>query len=143
MRVLVLNGPNLNLLGVREPDVYGTESYAALVRRVQARAAALGVDVKIEQYNGEGAIIDAIHGAMGRYDGLIINPGAYTHYGYALHDAIKAACIPALEVHLSNIAARESFRHTSVTAPACVGQISGLGIAGYEAALAYFAEKRP
>ena len=142
MQILVLNGPNLNLLGVREPGVYGTDSYESLVRRVETRAAALGVAVTVAQHNGEGAIIDEIHAAMGRYNGLILNPGAYTHYSYAIHDAVKAAGIPAIEVHLTNIAAREVFRHTSVVAPACVGQISGLGIAGYEAALAYFAEQR-
>ena len=143
MHILILNGPNLNLLGRREPDVYGTDSYAALVSHVEAYAKNLGLSVHVLQHNSEGAIIDAIHAAIGHADGLIINPGAYTHYSYAIHDALKAAAIPAIEVHLSNIAAREPFRHVSVTAPACIGQISGLGTIGYEAALAYFAGKCP
>lgn len=138
MRLLVINGPNLNLLGIREPDVYGLKSYEALVGRIREHAIANEIEIELLQFNSEGAIIDAIHDAMGKYDGLIINPGAYTHYSYAIHDAIKSAGIDTIEVHLSNIAAREEFRRTSVTAPACLGQISGLGFEGYIAAIDYF-----
>jgi len=135
MKILVLNGPNLNLLGLREPDVYGSESYAKLVAELEAYAAKANLEIKIAQHNGEGQIIDELHAAVGVFDGIVINPGAYTHYSYAILDALKAVKIPAVEVHLSNIHARESFRHTSVTAAACVGQICGLGFFGYFVAI--------
>jgi 3-dehydroquinate dehydratase-2 len=141
VKLLIVNGPNLNLLGSREPDIYGKVSYLEMVRKIIAFASENQVEVKVVQYNGEGQIIDAIHEASGVYDGLIINPGAYSHYSYAIHDAIKAVKPDTVEVHISNIAAREDFRRTSVTASACVGQISGLGLDGYIAAMLYFIKR--
>jgi 3-dehydroquinate dehydratase II len=135
MRVLVLHGPNLNLRGIREPEVYGSDTLDDLNDAIVAAAAELGVTVVCEQYNGEGQIIDALHAARKAYDGVIINPGAYSHYSYAIFDAIVAIGIPVIEVHLSNIAGREAFRRTSVTAGACRGAISGLGALSYVTAL--------
>jgi len=132
---LLVNGPNLNLLGVREPGVYGSDSLETINSEVAARAAALGCSVDFFQSNSEGGIVDRLHSAMGQYDGLIINPGAYTHYSIAIRDAIAAVKLPAVEVHLSNVYGREEFRHTSVIAPVCVGQIAGLGKIGYSLAL--------
>ncbi len=140
MKFLILNGPNLNLLGQREPGVYGTESYEGLCQRLQKFAAAHGSTADCVQSNHEGAIIDAIHAAQGVYDAIVINPGAFTHYSYAILDALKAVSVPAIEVHISNVHTREEFRHKSVTAPACVGQVCGLGLFGYEAAMGYFLE---
>lgn len=141
MKFLVINGPNLNLLGSREPEIYGKSGYDALVDRIKESAASMHVDVACFQSNHEGAIIDAIHSAMGVYDGIIINPGAYTHYSYAILDALKAVEIPAVEVHISNIHKREEFRHKSVTAAGCDGQICGLGQFGYIAAMGYLIER--
>lgn len=141
MKFLVVNGPNLNLLGVREPEVYGTSGYESLVSRIRASAASMNVEVEIFQSNHEGAIIDKLHAARGSFDGIIINPGAYTHYSYAILDALKAVNIPAVEVHLSNIHQREEFRHKSVTAAGCDGQVCGLGQFGYVAAMGYLIEK--
>jgi 3-dehydroquinate dehydratase II len=135
MRVLVLHGPNLNLLGEREPEIYGSQTLAELNAAIGAAAKELGVEVRCEQHNCEGAIIDALHAARKTYQGIVINPGAYAHYSYALRDAITAIAIPTIEVHLSNIAARESFRHASVTATACRGVMSGFGASGYALAL--------
>jgi 3-dehydroquinate dehydratase-2 len=135
MRVLVLHGPNLNLLGEREPEIYGTQTLAELDAAIVAGAKALGLDVRCEQHNAEGAIIDALHAARKSCAGVVINPGAYAHYSYAIADAIVAIGIPVVEVHLSNIAAREPFRRTSVTATACRGVVSGLGAVGYVLAL--------
>jgi 3-dehydroquinate dehydratase-2 len=135
MRVLVVHGPNLNLLGERERDVYGTQTLAELDDAIHAAAQDLGVEVRCEQHNGEGDIIDALHDARRAYDAVVINPGAYAHYSYAIRDAIASIGIPVLEVHLSNVAARERFRRTSVTAAACRGMLSGLGPAGYVLAL--------
>ncbi len=132
---MLVNGPNLNLLGVREPGVYGSDSLETINSEVAARAAALGCSVDFFQSNSEGGIVDRLHSAMGQYDGLIINPGAYTHYSIAIRDAIAAVKLPAIEVHLSNVYGREEFRHTSVIAPVCVGQIAGLGKIGYSLAL--------
>ena len=131
MKFLVLNGPNLNLLGKREPGIYGTGSYDDLCMEITAYAAARG----IRQSNHEGALIDEIQAADGVYDGIVINPGAYTHYSYAIYDALLAVSVPAIEVHLSNINRRESFRRVSVTAPACVAQIVGHGFLGYMEAM--------
>ena len=138
MNFLVLNGPNLNLLGQREPGIYGEESYAALCASLEAFAAAHGSSVTCFQSNHEGAIIDQLHAAQGVYDAIVINPGAYTHYSYAILDALKAVDVPAFEVHISHIDQRESFRAVSVTAPACVGQIYGLGFDGYLRAMDHF-----
>ncbi|MCI2106099.1 MAG: type II 3-dehydroquinate dehydratase [Intestinimonas sp.] len=138
MNFLVLNGPNLNLLGVREPGTYGTVSYDALCDRLRTWAATHGSTVECVQSNHEGALIDAIHAARGKHDAIILNPGAFTHYSYAILDALKAVDVPCIEVHISNIHQREEFRHKSVTAAACVGQICGLGLYGYEAAMGYF-----
>lgn len=142
MKFLVVNGPNLNLLGQREPDIYGRQDYAALCRMAEEHAAAHGSTAVCWQSNHEGAIIDTIQAAQGAYDGIIINPGAYTHYSYAIHDALKAITVPAVEVHISDIHSREEFRRISVTAPACVGQISGKGFQGYTMAMDLLLEGR-
>ena len=131
MKVLIINGPNINMLGTREPDVYGKEDYNALIKGIEEKAEALGIETQIVQSNSEGAIIDYIQGAHNNYNGIIINPGAYTHYSYAIHDAIKGINIDTVEVHLSNVHAREDFRKKSVTAPACIGQMCGFGEDGY------------
>ncbi len=139
-KLLVLNGPNLNLLGVREPGVYGSDSYEAVCKRIAGRAEKLQIEVGFAQSNSEGGLIDRLHACMGVYDGVILNAGAYTHYSYAIRDAIAAIRLPVIEVHLSNIHAREEFRHTSVIAPVCRGQIAGFGPASYLLALQAFAE---
>ena len=139
-KFLVINGPNLNLLGKREPGIYGDQTYGALCRMICDYAKAHKAEADCFQSNHEGAIIDKIQEADGVYDGIIINPGAYTHYSYAIHDALKAISVPAYEVHISNINEREPFRAISVTAPACVGQICGLGFEGYLRAMDWFLE---
>lgn len=141
MKFLILNGPNLNLLGSREPGIYGSTGYEALCTMLKDKAAAMGAEADCVQSNHEGALIDAIHGAVGNYDAIIMNPGAFTHYSYAILDALKAVDVPCIEVHISNVHQREEFRHKSVTAPACVGQICGLGTFGYVAAMTYFMEQ--
>jgi len=141
MNFLIINGPNLNLLGQREPDIYGTNTYAGLCKLIEDYAAAHNSTAVCYQSNHEGAIIDTIHDAQGKYDAIIINPGAYTHYSYAIHDALKAVTVPAYEVHISDIRAREPFRRISVTAPACVGQVYGLGFDGYLRAMDVFLPK--
>jgi 3-dehydroquinate dehydratase-2 len=135
MRVLVIHGPNLNLLGVREPAIYGSQSLDDVNAAIAAAAPDLGLQVRCEQYSGEGQIIDALHAARASADAVVINPGAYAHYSYAIADAIKSIGIPAIEVHLSNIHAREEFRRTSVTAAACRGAIGGFGAQSYVLAL--------
>ncbi len=133
MKVLVINGPNLNFLGIREKTIYGTENYNALVEKIQRHAKEKGIEVEVWQSNHEGAIIDKLQEAY--YDealtGVVINPGAYTHYSYAIHDALKSVFVPKVEIHISDINAREEFRKVSVTAPACDLQIAGHGLDGY------------
>ena len=131
MNIIVINGPNINLLGTREKDIYGSAGYEQLCSLIRGKAQDMDVHVDIFQSNSEGAIVDKIQGALGIYDGIVINPAAYTHYSIAIHDALKAVSIPTVEVHISNIHSREEFRRKSVTAPACMGQICGLGIHGY------------
>lgn len=131
LRLLVLHGPNLNLLGLREPGMYGTVTIGELNRRLEDLAGQMDVALVIKQSNSEGALIDALHDAMGWADGVVINPGGYTHTSVAVRDAIAGIGLPVVEVHLTNIHAREAFRRKSVTAPACVGQISGFGWYSY------------
>ncbi|MDD2502491.1 MAG: type II 3-dehydroquinate dehydratase [Clostridia bacterium] len=140
MKLLVINGPNLNLLGSREPGIYGHHSYNDLKADLTIYAAKQGIILDCFQSNHEGELIDCLHNAIDAYKGVIINPGAYTHYSYAIRDAIQGISLPVLEVHISNIYKRESFRHESVTAAACTGQISGLGTQGYFLAVDYFAQ---
>ena len=135
MNVLVINGPNLNLLGIREPDLYGKQDYAALVSLVEETCAQEGLGVEVYQSNHEGDIVDKIQAALGKFDGIVINPAAYTHTSVAILDALKAVALPAVEVHLSNIHAREEFRHTSLTAPMCIGVVAGFGADSYLLAL--------
>ena len=138
-KFLVLNGPNINMLGIREPGVYGKGSYEDLLVYIRQTAAELGVEVECRQSNLEGELVTFIQEAYGKFDGIVINPAAYTHYSVALLDALKAVKLPAIEVHISNVHQREEFRHHSVTAPACVGQVVGLGFLGYALALRYLA----
>ncbi len=140
MKFLIINGPNLNLLGQREPAIYGRQDYDYLCDLVREYAQAHGSTADCFQSNHEGAIIDAIQQAQGVYDAIVINPGAYTHYSYAIHDALKSIDVPAYEVHISDIHSREAFRAVSVTAPACVGQIYGKGLQGYTLAMDHFLE---
>ncbi|MBT3377766.1 MAG: type II 3-dehydroquinate dehydratase [Lentisphaerae bacterium] len=131
-QVLVLNGPNLQLLGKREPETYGANTLADVIAGVERTADELGVGVECRQSNHEGELLDWIGAALGTFSGIVINPGAFTHTSVALRDAISGVGLPAVEVHISNVYAREAFRHHSWLAPVCVGQISGFGIAGYE-----------
>ena len=135
MHILVLNGPNLQLLGAREPGVYGAQTLDAIMVALVAHGHAAGVKVEWAQSNIEGELVSRIGAAPGRFDGIVFNPGAYTHTSVALRDAIQGVALPVVEVHLSNIYARENFRATSLTAAACVGQISGFGALGYSLAL--------
>lgn len=131
MKILVLNGPNINFLGIREKGIYGNQNYEALVEMIEKKAQELEVEVEIFQSNYEGALIDKIQENYQKADGIVINPGAYTHYSYALRDALASVEVPKIEVHISNVHKREEFRHVSVTAPVCTGQVVGLGFTGY------------
>ena len=135
MKILVLNGPNLNLLGTREPEIYGAETLDDINCSLQGAAQKMAVSVQFFQSNSEGELVDAIQGAVGIFDGIIINPAAYTHTSIAIRDAIAAVAIPTVEVHLSNVYKREEFRHKSFIAPVALGQIAGFGSAGYTLAL--------
>jgi len=140
MKILVINGVNLNMLGSREPEVYGNRGYAALCAEIVEFGSSIGAGVEVVQSNFEGEIVEFIHGAVGKFDGIVINPAAFTHYSYAILDALRAVDVPAVEVHISNVHAREEFRQKSVTAAACVGQISGFGIESYKLAVRYLVE---
>lgn len=136
IRIRILNGPNLNLLGTREPGIYGDQTLQDIKNRLEEEAGAYSIELDFYQSNHEGDIIDKIHEAYQKgYNGIIINPGAFTHYSYAIRDAISSTNISTIEVHLSNIHAREEFRSKSVIAPVCIGQICGLGADAYSAAL--------
>lgn len=138
-KYLVINGVNLNMLGIREPDVYGRNTLVTLEGLIKEKADKLGVEVDFFQSNIEGEICTKIQDALGVYEGIIINPGAFTHYSYAIRDALGSVKINTVEVHISNVHKREEFRHKSVTAPECVGQICGLGFEGYLYALEHLA----
>ena len=135
MKILVINGPNLNLLGEREPDVYGDDSLQSINDQLQGRAIEMGIELSFFQNNSEGRIVDELHAARLEYDGVILNAGAYTHYSYAIRDAIAAIKIPVIEVHLSNVDSRDEFRKNSVIAPVCLGSIAGFGKYSYTLAM--------
>lgn len=138
MKFLVINGPNLNMLGIREPEIYGRFTLSDLERYITDNTKELNAEIDFFQSNTEGEIINKIHAAHGVYDGIVMNPGAYTHYSYAIRDALASISVPCIEVHISNIHKREEFRHKSVTAPECRGQICGLGYYGYVLAIEAF-----
>jgi 3-dehydroquinate dehydratase-2 len=142
IRVLVLNGPNLNMLGVREPQTYGSQTLADIEAMCAAEADALGIEVACHQSNHEGEIVTWIQQALGSFDAIVINPAAYSHTSVAIHDALRAVGLPVIEVHLSNIHAREAFRHHSYVSSVATGVICGLGPAGYKFALHALAQKR-
>ena len=141
MKILVINGPNINMLGIREPDIYGKADFAALERFIRTSADALGVEVELFQSNHEGDIVDEIQAAYGQFDGIVINPAAYTHTSVAILDALKAVAIPAVEVHISDISTREAFRKISYAGQACEAHFIGLCFEGYKKALEYLAAR--
>ena len=141
MKLLVINGPNLNMLGIREPDIYGRQTYKDLVDYVNQICARKGIDCEVFQSNHEGDIVDKIQAAYGNVDGIVINPAAYTHTSVAILDALKAVCIPAVEVHLSDVNQRESFRHISYAGMACEKTYAGFGFEGYKMAIEYLEGK--
>ena len=141
MRILVINGPNLNMLGIREPDHYGKETYSALCEKIQKHCDEKNVEVKIYQSNHEGDLVDEIQGAYGTADGIVINPGAYTHTSIAILDAVKSVNIPTVEVHISKVEEREDFRQVSYVRLACVKTITGHGTDGYLEAIDYLCEE--
>ena len=142
MKLMILNGPNLNMLGIREPDIYGRKTYRELEEYLYACAAELGIDIELFQSNSEGALVDKIQEAyFKRFDGIVINPAAYTHTSVAILDALKAVALPTVEVHISNVSERESFRRLSYTALACEKTYAGYGFEGYRMAIRYLFEK--
>lgn len=140
MKLLILNGPNLNLLGLREPELYGKQTYAQLVHFCEQTCREIGAQCKVVQSNHEGALVDEIQAAYGVYDGIVINPAAYTHTSVAILDALKAVCLPTVEVHLSDVTKREAFRQISYVRPACVKTYMGLGFDGYRQAILFLSE---
>ena len=140
-KILVLNGPNLNMLGIREPGIYGKENYQTLVTMIEAKAEALGIGVDVRQTNWEGQLVDWIQEAYGKFDGIVINPAAYTHTSVALLDAVKAVQIPTVEVHISDVRLREPFRQISYVRQACLRSIAGHGLAGYLEAMEYLVKE--
>lgn len=142
MKILVLNGPNLNMLGIREPDIYGRETYEDLCRKIRDHAEKRGIEVTLYQSNHEGDLVDVIQQAYGNTDGIVINPGGYTHTSVAIPDAIKAVAIPAVEVHISDVDAREDFRKISYVRSACVKTIAGHGTDGYLEAMDVLADRQ-
>lgn len=134
-RYLIINGPNLNMLGIREPEIYGKQTYEDLCGYIRAEAEKMNIETDFFQSNSEGEIVTAIQKTHNVYDGIVINPGAYAHYSYAIHDAVKAVNTRTIEVHISDISKRDEFRRKSVTAPACAAMISGKGFSGYVEAL--------
>jgi len=141
VKLLIINGPNLNMLGIREPDIYGKQDYAALLAFLEEAAAEAGAEIKCFQSNHEGAIVDEIQAACGVYDGIVINPAAYTHTSVAIMDALKAVAIPAVEVHLSDVSSREAFRQVSYAGMACVKTFMGLGFEGYRRAILFLKDR--
>ena len=140
MKLLVLNGPNINMLGIREPGVYGQQSYGELLRLLDVWASELGVEMEHFQSNHEGALVDKIQAAYGNFNGIVINPAAYTHTSIAILDALKAVAIPAVEVHISDVRQREDFRQISYAGKACIKTIMGQGLDGYRQAMAYLVQ---
>ena len=140
MKLLVLNGPNINMLGIREPGVYGSQSYSELLRLLDLWAGELGIEMEHYQSNHEGCLVDRIQQAIGVFDGIVINPAAYTHTSIAILDALKAVAIPAVEVHISDVSKREDFRQISYAGRACVKTIMGHGLDGYRQAMAFLVE---
>ena len=140
MKLLVLNGPNINMLGIREPGVYGSQSYAELLRLLDEWAQELGIEMEHYQSNHEGCLVDKIQAAYGNFDGIVINPAAYTHTSIAILDALKAVALPAVEVHISDVSQREDFRQISYAGRACVKTIMGQGLDGYRQAMAFLTE---
>ena len=140
MKILVLNGPNINMLGIREPGVYGSQSYAELLRLLEVWANELGVEMEHYQSNHEGCLVDKIQAAYGNFDGIVINPAAYTHTSIAILDALKAVAIPAVEVHISDVKSREDFRQISYAGKACIKTIMGQGLDGYRQAMVFLKE---
>ena len=140
MKILVLNGPNINMLGIREPGVYGSQSYSELLRLLDLWAGELGIELTHYQSNHEGCLVDKIQEAYGKFDGIVINPAAYTHTSIAILDALKAVAIPAVEVHISDVKSREDFRQISYAGKACIKTIMGQGLDGYRQAMAYLVQ---
>ena len=140
MKILVLNGPNINMLGIREPGIYGNENFETLCGNIENHAKEKGIEVKLYQSNHEGCLVDEIQSAYGKFDGIVINPAAYTHTSVALLDALKAVAIPTVEVHISDVSKREDFRQISFVRTACVKTIAGHGINGYLEAIDFLIE---